>query len=178
LFHRLLDLPDAVVIEVIAIVMGETLASGSAAVEVVGLHIGVDMAQYWRADAAFFGLLRDKEVLTRIVAEVAGEPVAKANAGEKTKTMKRIVADHLAGENGRAKVENWVPRWMTFPPSAYTARGGVGTVAAHAKATAAREIERELAVEQGDDEPDPTAPASAAALPEGGEESEGMPLAA
>src|SRR3546814_3678936 len=33
LFLRLLDLPDVAVMEVVAIVMGETLASGSAAVE-------------------------------------------------------------------------------------------------------------------------------------------------
>ena len=45
--------------------------------------------------------------------------------------MKRIAAEHLAGEGGRAKVEGWVPRWMAFPPSAYTARGGVGAVMAH-----------------------------------------------
>ena len=25
-------------------------------------------------------------------------------------------------------VEQWVPRWMAFPPSAYTQRGGVATV--------------------------------------------------
>jgi ParB family chromosome partitioning protein len=33
-----------------------------------------------------------------------------------------------AAGNGRAKVEGWVPRWMQFPPSAYTTRGGVGSV--------------------------------------------------
>jgi ParB family chromosome partitioning protein len=184
LFHRLLDLPDAVVMEVIAIVMGETLASGSAAVEAVGVHIGVDMARYWLADAAFFELLRDREVLTRIVAEVAGETVAAANSGEKTKTMKRIVADHLDGRDGRTKVDNWVPRWMAFPPSAYTTRGGVGTVAAHAKAEAAREIERDAKVEGAgdDDQPDPAAPATVAALPDDedapGSEGEPLPLAA
>ena len=179
IFHRLLDLPDAVVMEVIAIVMGETLASGSAAVEAVGLHIGVDMARYWLADAGFFELLRDKEVLTRIVAEVAGETVAAANAGEKTKTMKRIVGDHLDGRDGRTKVENWVPRWMAFPPSAYTARGGVGTVAGHAKAQAAREIERDAeAGGTGDDEPDPAAPAALLAPPDDEDDAESMPLAA
>jgi len=161
IFLRLLDLPDRVVMEVIAIVMGETLASGSAAVEAVGLHIGVAMEEYWHADDAFFALLRDKQVLTRIVAEVAGETVAAANANEKTKTMKRVVRDHREGTNGRQQLIDWVPRWMTFPPSGYTARGGVGTVAAHAKAEAAREIERA----GGDDEPDPTAPAAVAALP-------------
>lgn len=157
LFLRLLELPDLCVLEIGAIVMGETLAAGSPAVEAVGLEIGVDMARCWQADDAFFELIRDKEVLTRIVAEVAGETVAAANAGEKAKTMKKVVRDHLAGENGRAKVEGWVPRWMAFPPSAYTQRGGVGTVKAHALVAAAREP---------DPEPDPTAPAGAAALPE------------
>lgn len=162
IFQRLLDLPDAVVMEVIAIVMGETLASGSAAVEAVGMEIGVDMARCWQADDTFFSLIRDREVLTRIVAEVAGETVASANRQEKTKTLKRIVRDHLDGTNGRDRRESWVPRWMAFPPAAYTARGGVGTVAAHAKAQAAREIERRL---PGDDEPDPAAPGAVMAVP-------------
>src|SRR3546814_4036286 len=85
------------------------------------------MASYWQADDAFFELLRDKEVLTRIVAEVAGETVATANAKEPGKVLKRIVRDHLDGSNGRTKVEAWVPKWMAFPPSAYTARGSVGS---------------------------------------------------
>lgn len=168
-FHRLLDLPDTVVMEVIAIVMGETLASGSAAVEAVGMEVGVDMTRCWQADDAFFELIRDREVLTRIVAEVAGETVASANAGEKSKTLKRIVRDHLDGTNGRDRRESWVPRWMAFPPTAYTARGGVGTVAAHAKAQAAREIER---LRPSDDEPDPTAPGAVLALPDPDDEAD------
>jgi ParB family chromosome partitioning protein len=138
LFLRLIELPDPVVMEVITVIMGETLASGSAAVAAVGVQIGVDMADWWQADPAFFELIRDKEVLSRIVAEVAGETVATANAGEKTKTLKRIVSDHLDGADGRTKVERWVPKWLGFPASAYTSRGGVGSVAAHAKVEAAR----------------------------------------
>ncbi|PKP92516.1 MAG: chromosome partitioning protein ParB [Alphaproteobacteria bacterium HGW-Alphaproteobacteria-16] len=163
IFQRLLDLPDSVVMEVTAIVMGETLASGSAAVEAVGIEIGVDMARYWQADDAFFELIRDRDVLTRIVAEVAGETVASANRQEKSKTLKAIVRDHLDGTNGRDRRENWVPRWMAFPPTAYTARGGVGTLAAHAKAQAAREIER---LRPSDDEPDPSAPGAVMPLPD------------
>lgn len=154
-FLRLLDVPDRAVMDVVVIVMGETLASGSAAVEAVGGEIGVDMARYWQADDAFFECVRDKEVLTRIVAEVAGEPVAAANAKEPGKVLKRIVRDHLDGTNGRPKVEGWVPKWMAFPPAAYTARGGVGTVAAHAKVLAARP----------DREPEPTGPGAVIALP-------------
>lgn len=138
LFWRLLDLPDAAVMDVIVVVMGESLAAGSAAVEALGCHIGLDMADWWQADAAFFALVRDREVLTALVGDVAGETVAAANAGEKGKTLKRIVADHLEGVNGRAKRERWVPKWMAFPPAAYTPRGGVGTVRAHALAEAAR----------------------------------------
>lgn len=152
---RLLDLPDRALMDVIMIVMGETLASGSAAVEAVGGEIGVNMARYWQADDAFFELLRDKEVLTRIVAEVAGEPVAAANAGEKGKTLKRIVRDHLDGAAGRPKVEGWVPKWMAFPPSAYTTRGGIGSVKAAALVAAAR----------ADNEPDPAGPGTVLALP-------------
>jgi len=141
LFHRLLDLPDAVVMEVIAVLMGETLASGSAAVEAVGLHIGIDMADWWQADDALFDLIRDKEVLVVMVAEVAGLTVAEANRTEKTKTLKAIIRDHLDGTGGRDRVTRWLPRWMAFPPVAYTTRGGVGSVAAHARAQAARETE-------------------------------------
>jgi ParB family chromosome partitioning protein len=148
IFLRLIELPDPVIMEVITVVMGETLASGSAAVAAAGLQIGVDMADWWEADAPFFELIRDKEVLTRIVAEVAGERVATANAGEKTKTLKRIVRDHLDGADGRTKVERWVPKWLGFPASAYTARGGVGTVAAHAKVEAARTTESDPDAEQ------------------------------
>ncbi|WP_337180644.1 ParB/RepB/Spo0J family partition protein [Sphingopyxis granuli] len=155
LFFALLGLTDRAVMQVIAVVIGETLAVGSAAVEAVGGEIGVDMARYWQADDAFFEALRDKMVLTRIVAEVAGEPVASANAGEKTKTLKQIVRDHIGGANGRAKVDSWVPKWMAFPPAAYTDRGGVGTVTA---------AELVAAVRAGS-EPDPTSPGAVVALP-------------
>ena len=89
--------------------------------------------------------------------------------------QKAIIRDHLDGANGRAKVERWVPRWMAFPPAAYTARGGVGTVAAHAKAQAAREIERRS---PSDDEPDPSAPGAVTALPDPDDEAGADRLAA
>lgn len=147
-FERLLELPDPVVLELVAVAMGETLARGSAEVEALGLCLGVDMADWWEADAAYFDLIRDKEVLGCIVAEVAGKQVADANAGEKAKTLKTIVSAHLEGADGRPKVERWVPRWMAFPPAAYTARGGVGTVKAHARMIGARPVEPDPEVEE------------------------------
>ncbi|WP_395337546.1 ParB N-terminal domain-containing protein [Novosphingobium sp. BL-8H] len=135
LFARLLELADDRVMDILTLVMGEALEAGSPAVEAVGLAVGVPMADWWEADEAFLETLRDREVLLAMVAEVAGPIVAEANANEKAKTLRRIVRDHLAGAGGRTKREGWVPRWMAFPPGAYTTRGGVGTVEAHRRAT-------------------------------------------
>ena len=165
LFLRLLELPDPAVMDVIAVAVGETLAAGSAAVEVAGATLGLDMADWWEADAAFLDLVRDKEVMRAMVGDVAGSLVAEANAKEKGATMKRIIADHLAGSGGRDKVVRWVPRWMGFPASAYTPRGGVGTVKTGALVAAARaEVEPPVA-----DDPDtPTTPGGVAVAPEAG----------
>jgi ParB family transcriptional regulator, chromosome partitioning protein len=161
LFQRLLELPDAVVMEVLGVVMAETLASGTGLIETVGLHLNVKMADYWVADDAFYGLIRDREVLTEVLREVGGDTVAQAHAAEKGKTVKGVIADYLTGSNGRNKVEQWVPRWMAFPPSAYTQRGGVATVAAASRATWLAEPEVPL-------DPDPAA-AGAAEVAESGE---------
>jgi ParB family chromosome partitioning protein len=161
LFLRLLELPDAVVMEVLGVVMAETLASGTGLIETIGLHLGVKMADYWVADDAFYGLVRDREVLTEVLREVGGDTVAQAHAAEKGKTIKSVINDYLTGSNDRAKVEQWVPRWMAFPPSAYTQRGGVATVAAASRAAWLAEPEVPL-------DPDPAA-AGAAEVAESGE---------
>lgn len=163
LFLRLLELPDAVVMEVLGVVMAETLASGTGLIETLGLHLGVKMADYWVADDAFYGLVRDREVLTEVLREVGGDTVAQAHATEKGKTIKSVINDYLTGGNDRAKVEQWVPRWMAFPPSAYTQRGGVATVAAASRAAWLAEPEVPL-------DPDPAAVAAEAV--EGGDADE------
>ena len=163
LFLRLLELPDAVVMEVLGVVMAETLASGTGLIETIGLHLGVKMADYWVADDAFYGLVRDREVLTEVLREVGGDTVAQAHAAEKGKTIKSVINDYLTGSNDRIKVEQWVPRWMAFPPSAYTQRGGVATVAAASRAAWLAEPEVPL-------DPDPAAVAAEAV--EGGDADE------
>jgi ParB family chromosome partitioning protein len=163
LFLRLLELPDAVVMEVLGVVMAETLASGTGLIETIGLHLGVQMADYWVADDAFYGLVRDREVLTEVLREVGGDTVADAHAAEKGKTIKSVINDYLTGSNDRIKVEQWVPRWMAFPPSAYTQRGGVATVAAASRAAWLAEPEVPL-------DPDPAAVAAEAV--EGGDADE------
>lgn len=132
-FARLLALSDDDVMRVLAIVMGETLAAGSAVIEALGNHLKVDMGAWWQPDDAFFDLLRDKEIANAMLADVGGETVADGNVAEKVKTQKKIVRDFLAGENGRQKVEAWLPRWLKFPAQSYTSRGGFRTADQWAK---------------------------------------------
>ncbi len=122
IFVRLLALTDDAVTEIVAIVMGETLASGSAVVEAVGVYLGLDMANWWQPDDAFFDLIRDRQVVNAMLREVAGKKVADGNIAEKVKAQKGIIRDCLAGENGRKKVEGWTPKWLRFPAASYTAR--------------------------------------------------------
>lgn len=128
LFVRLLELPDDAVLDALAIVMAETLEAGTPLMETLGRHLAVDMINSFAVDEALLDLIRDREVLDAMLAEVAGQQVADANAKVTGKVKRQIIADCLNGTNGRAKVEQFVPRWMTFPPSAYTTRGGVATV--------------------------------------------------
>ncbi|WP_106639770.1 ParB/RepB/Spo0J family partition protein [Allosphingosinicella vermicomposti] len=131
LFARLLPLADDDVLAIAAVVMGEALEAGSVVVEAVAHHIRPDMAVLYRPDAALVELVRDKEVLCAMLAEVGGEAIARANQNEKAKTLKGLIVDHLEGANGRTKAEVWLPRWMAIPPAAYTGRGGVGAVRRH-----------------------------------------------
>lgn len=127
LFVALLGLDDAAILAVVAVAMGEALEAGGMVVEAVGRQLGVDLKGEWQPDAAFFDLVRDKEVAAALVADIAGEAVAAANAGEKVKVQTQLVRDYLDGANGRPKTQ-WLPRWMAFPPEPYTARGGVRSV--------------------------------------------------
>jgi ParB family chromosome partitioning protein len=63
-----------------------------------------------------------------MVEQIAGKTVAEANAKATGKVLKTIIRDCLTGQNGRTKIEGWVPRWLQFPASGYTERGGVGAV--------------------------------------------------
>jgi ParB family chromosome partitioning protein len=126
LFAKLANLDDTSVMAILAVVMSETLDARGDLIDLLGQHLAVDMRQVWQADDALLDLIRDREVLLAMVADAAGAKVAEANAKEKSKTLKTILRDCLAGANGRPKAEGWLPRWLRFPASGYTARGGVG----------------------------------------------------
>ncbi|MDE2029539.1 MAG: hypothetical protein KGI97_03135 [Alphaproteobacteria bacterium] len=117
-----------------AYVMGETLAAGSPVVELAGEALKTDPRGQWQADDVFFDLIRDRATVKAIVADVAGKPTANRNADRKTAAQKQIVRDALEGKNGRAKVENWLPRWMQFPFKGYgDGTCGIAERAAYAK---------------------------------------------
>ncbi|UZW57635.1 ParB/RepB/Spo0J family partition protein [Sphingobium sp. JS3065] len=128
LFARLMTLPDKDVLAVLAVVMAESLQSGTMLIELLGSQLEVDMAQVWEADDAFIELLRDKALVGHLLADVAGAEVAASNAKESGKVQRGIIFNCLHGQMGWEKREGWVPRWMSFPPSAYTSRGGVAPV--------------------------------------------------
>ena len=128
LYDRLAALSDEAVMSILPIVMGETLAVGSAEVDMLGQVTGTDMRACWNDTTVLLALIRDKQLLSAIIAEVAGGDVAEANAEATAKVQRGILVDCLVGSNGRAKVDGWLPRWFAFPPSAYTARGGIGCV--------------------------------------------------
>lgn len=133
-FAHLLTLDEGDVLRIAAFFMARSLQAGSDVVEEAGTRLNADARVYWQADDTFFDLIRDRSTLNALVAEVAGEAVAKANVAEKAKTQKQIVRDCLAGANGRAKVTGWLPGWLEFPART------VGQ-----DAPAARDLEREPA---------------------------------
>ncbi len=144
IFARLLRLSDAAVLEVAAVVMAESLQVGSEAVEAAGIWLKVDGTRFWRPDATFFDLMRDRETVNAMLKEVGGRKVADGNLTEKVKTQRSILRDLVEGANGRPKAEGWTPRWMAFPAQAYTRRPFAP--AARAKAVAPLLRRAELAV--------------------------------
>ncbi|MGO4724836.1 MULTISPECIES: ParB/RepB/Spo0J family partition protein [unclassified Inquilinus] len=122
-FEALAALSDEEVMRILAVAIGETLAAGGAVIDAAGTSLGVRMAEAWQADDAFFDLVRDREAVDAILAEVAGRAVADANLSATLKVRKTIVRDCIEGANGREKVEGWTPAWMAFPARSYTDRG-------------------------------------------------------
>jgi ParB family chromosome partitioning protein len=79
------------------------------------------MAAWWSPDDAFFDLLRDKQAVNAMLAEVAGKDTASAHVTSTAAVQKGIIRNCLSG-TGRAKVDGWLPRYMSFPAQGYTER--------------------------------------------------------
>ena len=101
--------------------MAETLALGTAIVDTVGAHIGATVASTWTANDVFFDLIRDKDVIGAMVAEVIGEAPARSYKSATGKGKKAAIKKALAGD-GFTQVSDWTPAWLAFPQRKYTAR--------------------------------------------------------
>jgi ParB family transcriptional regulator, chromosome partitioning protein len=115
LFRKLVTLSNDDVQRIAAFFMAASLAVGSDVVEDVGQYLEIDPRTHWQPDDTFFDLIRDRATVNAMLADVAGEAIARGNIAEKAKTQKQIVRDYLTGTNGRAKVDGWLPGWMAFP---------------------------------------------------------------
>src|SRR3546814_10492635 len=97
LFTRLAALSDDEVMSILPVVMGETLAVGSAEVDMLGRLTGTDMKTCWHDTTVLPDLLRDKQVLNAVLAEVAVPDVAEAHAAATAQVQSGLFVDCLTG---------------------------------------------------------------------------------
>jgi ParB family transcriptional regulator, chromosome partitioning protein len=108
-FRHMLTLKDKEVARIAALVMAETLASGSAVTDAFGEHAAVETRKHWTPDPAFFDLLRDRASTSAMLAEVGGKAEANRLVSAKLKDIKAALAA------AAAKSKDWCPGWMRFP---------------------------------------------------------------
>lgn len=78
-----------------------------------GEAMKADMRKIWQPDQVFFDLLHDKEAITGIVREIAGDAAANAHLASHAKVQKKIVGDCLSGDL-RKKAEIGFPATWSF----------------------------------------------------------------
>ncbi len=118
---KLTALSDKNVLRILAVVMAETLASGTALIDTLGERLAVDIGKHWQPDDTFFALARDREAIGGMLAEVIGAREADSYLTATGTKKKEIIRMALTGTS-RAKVEGWLPRYMQFPQGGYTER--------------------------------------------------------
>lgn len=106
-FAKLLEMHDKDVTRLLAVVMAETLAAGTALIDALGQQLAVDVGAQWQPDEMFFGLLRDRQTIGAMLTEVIGERAADSYLTATGTTKKDIVRKALAGD-GRSKVTGWL----------------------------------------------------------------------
>ena len=109
---RLARLSEANLARVAAFVMAETLAVGSAVVDTVGVGASVKPRDHWSPDETFYGLLRDRDAVNGMLAEVAGKKLADKSLTTKLKDQKTMLAKLVLER------PDWAPGWMRFPATA------------------------------------------------------------
>ena len=118
---KLMELSDKDVLRILAVVMAEALASGTALIDTLGERLAVDIAKHWQPDDTFFALVRDREAVGGMLAEVIGAREADSYLTATGTKKKEIIRMALTGTS-RAKVEGWLPRYMKFRQGGYSER--------------------------------------------------------
>ena len=127
IFAKLIELDDGNVTRILTFIVAETLANGSAMVEVLGNSLSIDMAESWQVDETFLDLARDKEAINAMLKHIGGKRVADGNISATAKVQKKIITDYLDGTRQPQK-KDWQPRYMDFPMRNYTKRGGIEAI--------------------------------------------------
>ncbi|MGJ8531686.1 MAG: ParB/RepB/Spo0J family partition protein [Alphaproteobacteria bacterium] len=126
-FAKLQSLTDEDVLKVLTFVVAETLASGSAMVELLGSLLNVKLADHWKPEDTFFDLFKDKQAINGALKQMGGKTVADAHITSTAKVQKDVMRQYLDGARKPQKAE-WMPNYMAFPMKGYTKRGGLDAV--------------------------------------------------
>lgn len=97
--RSLLKMEDETVLRVLSYIMAETLEAHTDMVDTLGSLIGTDMRNWWKPDAVFFDLMRDKAAINAMVREIAGDHAADAHTaatGQGTKADRRRLPHRTA----------------------------------------------------------------------------------
>ncbi len=120
IFAKLLTLDDEAVTCIFTFIVAETLSSGDVLIEILGHHLDADLSEIHKPDDVFFDLLRDKQVINGMIAEVSGANKAASHVSDTAKEQKSLLKNLI-----KAKQPDWTPRYFRFPMKAYTERGGI-----------------------------------------------------
>lgn len=115
-FSALLAMSDEEVATVLAYTMAETLEPGGAVVEAAAHVTGTDMSAYWTPEPAFFDLLRDKQAVNAMVADIGTQTLAYSCVTDTAKVQKQVISNRIEGE-GCEPCPDWRPSWMQVPPT-------------------------------------------------------------
>ena len=135
-FARLLSIPDARVMALLAWAVGETLKAGTVVAEAALLATDTDVEGMWSPDDAFFDLLRDKSAINAMVKDIAGKACADSIVTDTGKAQKQAIRNRMSG-TGVGKDEarlDWRPRWMRKDAGHYLARSGCPVAQSSARA--------------------------------------------
>lgn len=110
---KLMDMSDAQVLAILAIVATDSLAVGSKLVDALGETLAVDVREHWQPDMTLLALANRRPVIAAIATEVMGADAPRAHAQTLT-GARAVIAETL-----KSSKLKWQPRWTQFPSGRY-----------------------------------------------------------